>query len=76
MKWHRLQKKKEHRMNSQWKEVVLRANEYHDEVLVCKPEYDSLLDDSNEYIEKRTIEYFLGRPRGLLILNLIICVCF
>ena len=46
-------------MNAQWKEVVLRANEYRDEVLLCKPEYDSLLDDRNEYIEERTIEYFL-----------------
>ena len=59
MMWHRLQKKKEHRMNAQWKEVVLRENEYHDEVLLCKLEYDSLLDDKNEYIEERTNEYFL-----------------
>ena len=60
MKWHRLQKTKEHRMNAQWKEVVLIENEYQDEVLMCKLEYDSLLDDSNEDIEERTIEYFLN----------------
>ena len=55
MKWHRLQEKKEHRLNARGKEVVLRATEYQDKVLECEAEQGQIFDENDEDVEKRSI---------------------
>jgi len=55
VKWHRLQEKREHRLNAQLKEGLPRATEYHEEVVVCEPEHGPLLDKSGEDTEKMSI---------------------
>ena len=55
-KWHRLQVKWEHRVNSQLKEELLSLNEYIKEDLTCGPEYGPFLSESNDVIEEKSIE--------------------
>ena len=64
VKWHRLQEKRENRLNAQLKEGLTRAAEYKEEFLVCEPEHGSLLSKSDEDTEKRSTKYLLNHMEG------------
>ena len=65
LKWHRLQVKREHRLNAQGKEGLLRATECQEEFLVCELKQDPIFDESDEDTGKRSIEDILNHMKDL-----------